>query len=222
MTMKFLTVSSVVLLSASIAAAQDATKVDPTHYKIVFENAAVRVLKISYGAGEKSVMHAHPDALVVPLTATKMKFTTPDGKSEDRDMANESAMYTPAGTHSPSNIGTTRMEALLVEFKTAAPGRATLPASRPGLALNVLAEGPRAMAYRTTAAPDFQEAAGTTHEFDQVVIALGTAQMSLSIDGKPAKTTWARGDVQFIGRGVKHEAKNASGKPVDFVIVAIK
>ena len=46
--------------------------------------------------------------------------------------------------------------------------------------------------------------------------------MSLSIDGKPAKTTWARGDVQFIGRGTPHEAKNTSGKPVEFVIVAIK
>ena len=46
--------------------------------------------------------------------------------------------------------------------------------------------------------------------------------MSLSIDGKPAKTTWARGDVQFIGRGVAHESKNTGGKPVDFIILAIK
>jgi uncharacterized RmlC-like cupin family protein len=46
--------------------------------------------------------------------------------------------------------------------------------------------------------------------------------MALTIDGKAAKTTWARGDVQFIGRGVPHESKNASTKPVDFVIVAIK
>ena len=220
--MKLLMVSSIVVLSASVAVAQDATKADPAHYKVVFENAAVRILKISYGAGEKSVMHSHPDSLVVPLTATKMKFTTPDGKSEDRDMANESAMYAPAGTHSPANMGTARMAAVLVEFKTPAPGTAALPASRPGLALNMLAEGPRAMAYRTTAAPDFQEAPGTTHEYDQVVIALGSAQMSLSIDGKPAKTTWVRGDVQFIGRGAKHESKNNSGKPVDFVIIAIK
>jgi hypothetical protein len=46
--------------------------------------------------------------------------------------------------------------------------------------------------------------------------------MSLAIDGKPVKTTQTRGDVQFIGRGTPHEAKNISGKPVDFVIVAIK
>jgi uncharacterized RmlC-like cupin family protein len=46
--------------------------------------------------------------------------------------------------------------------------------------------------------------------------------MSLSIEGKPAKTTWTRGDVQFIGRGVPHESKNTSGKPADFIIVAVK
>lgn len=71
-----------------------------------------------------------------------------------------------------------------------------------------LAEGPRATAYRSTASATFAEPARTTHDDDQVVIALGPAQRSLSIDGKPAKTTWARGDVQFVGRGVAHEAKH--------------
>jgi len=28
--------------------------------------------------------------------------------------------------------------------------------------------------------------------------------------------------VAFIGRGVPHESKNASGKPLDFIIVTIK
>ena len=90
------------------------------------------------------------------------------------------------------------------------------------MTLKVLAEGPRATAYRSTASASFTEAAGTTHDFDQVVIALSAAQLSLSLDGKPAKTTWARGDAQFIGRGVPHETKTVGGKPVDMVIVAIK
>ena len=90
------------------------------------------------------------------------------------------------------------------------------------MAIKILAEGPRAVVYRATADPTFTEPAGTTHEYDQIVIALGPAQMSLAIDGKPAKTTWRRGDVQFIGRGVSHESKNAGAKPVDFIIVAIK
>jgi uncharacterized RmlC-like cupin family protein len=46
--------------------------------------------------------------------------------------------------------------------------------------------------------------------------------MALSLDGKPAKTDWARGDVQFIGRGVPHGSKNTSGKPIEYVIVSIK
>ena len=54
------------------------------------------------------------------------------------------------------------------------------------------------------------------------MIALGPAQMSLSLDGKPAKTSWVRGEAVFIGRGTAHEAKNNSGKPVDFLIVAIR
>lgn len=215
-------VCSFVALGAVAALAQDPVKVDPAHYKVVLENASVRVLKIDYAPGAKSPMHQHPDSIVIPLTASKVRFTMPDGTTQDSDLASESAMYTPAGTHSPSNIGTGRINALLVEFKGATPGTATLPSARPGMAMKMLAEGPRAVAYRTTADPTFQEPAGTKHDFDQVVIALGASKMSLAIDGKPAKTTWARGDAQFIGRGVAHETKNTGGKPVDFVIVAIR
>ena len=217
-----LPMASIALLWAGAALAQDPVKVDAGHYKVVFENASVRVLKIDYPAGAKSPMHQHPDAIMIPLGDAKVRFGMPDGKSEDRDMASESAMYTPAVTHSPANTGSGRIDGLLVEFKAAAPGTAVLPASRAGMAMTMLAEGPRAMAYRTTADATFQEPAGSKHDYDQVVVALGDAQMSLSIDGKPAKTTWTRGDMQFIGRGVPHEAKNSSGKPVEFVIIAIK
>lgn len=217
-----LSIVSLIVLWSGTALAQDPVKVDPSHYKPLLENASVRVLKIDYPVGAKSKMHQHPDAIVIPLTAAKIRFSLPDGKSEDSDMVNESAMYSPAGTHSPANVGTGPMEGILVEFKTPAPGTAKLPASREGMAMKVLAEGPRAMAYRVTADPTFQEPAGTKHDYDQLVIALAPSQMSLTIDGKPAKTKWARGDVQFIGRGVAHESKNTNAKPIDFVIVAIK
>jgi hypothetical protein len=212
----------VVLLWSGPAFAQDPVKVDAGHYKVVIDNPSVRVLKISYPAGDKSPMHEHPEAIVVPLAPSKVMFTLPDGKTQESDLANEVAQYMPAGTHSPANVGTGPVDALLIEFKAATPGTAAVPATREGLAMKMLAEGPHAVAYRTTASPTFQEPAGTKHDYDQVVIALSDAEMSLSIDGKPAKTKWARGDAQFIGRGVGHESKNATGKPVDFVIVAVK
>ena len=213
---------SLVVLSSAAALAQDALKADPAHYKVVFENASVRVLRINYAPGAKSKMHQHPDAIVIPMNDSKVRFTMADGKAEERDMAAGSAMYTPAVTHTPENIGKGPIDGILVEFKAPAAGTAALPTTRPNMAMKVLAEGPRATAFQSTADPTFQEPAGSKHEYDQIVIALGPAKMSLSIDGKPAKTEWARGDVQFIGRGVPHESKNASGKPVDFVIIGVK
>jgi len=202
--------------------AQDPVKVDPGHYKVLINNAVVRVLKISVAPGEKTPMHSHPDAILVPLDSGKARFTMPDGKTEDGELAKEVAAYTPASTHSGINVGTTKVDAILVEFKAKTAGTATLPTSRPGMTQTVLADSPRATAWRTTATPAFSEAAGTTHEYDQVVIALGAGDISLTVEGQPTRTKWQRGDVQFIGRGVKHEAKNAGGQPIDFVIVGIK
>ena len=127
---KVLPMVSLVLLWSGTALAQDAVKADPAHYTVILENPSVRVLKIAYPAGGKSVMHQHPDTIVIPLAASKVRFTMPDGKSEEADLANESAMYAPAVTHNPTNIGTGPIDAVLVEFKSAAPGTATLPASR--------------------------------------------------------------------------------------------
>ena len=211
-----------VLLSAAIVVAQDAVKVDPTHYKVVVDNPSVRVLTITYAPGAKSVMHQHPDSMVVPLVDSKVTFTTPDGKTRDLELAKESATYSPAETHNPANVGKTPVEAVLIEFKTPSPGTAAIPTDRENMAMKVLAESPRAVAYRVTADPKFQEPAGSKHDYDQVVIALGPAQMSLSVDGKPAKTSWKRGDVVFIGRGTPHESKNAGTASTDFIIVAIK
>ena len=219
---RLLPVAALVLLWSGGVSAQDPLKADPGHYKVVFENASVRVLRIAYPAGAKSAMHSHPDAIMIPLGNAKGQFTMPDGKKEDREMINEVALYTPAATHNPANVGTTPLDGLLIEFKTPKPGTAALPASRPGMAMKILAEGPRAMAYRSTAEPSFSEPAGSKHDYDQIVVALSAAKMSVALDGKPAKTSWARGDVQFIGRGVPHESKNNEGKPVDFIIVAIK
>ena len=210
------------LLSPVAVQAQDPVKVDPTHYKVVFENASVRVLKISYPVGGKSVPHAHPDAMVVALGPSTVQMAMADGKIEKSDLARESAMFTPAGTHTPTNVGKTPVDALLIEFKTAAPGKATIPTSRENMTIKVLADSPRAVAYRVTATPSFSEPAGTKHEYDQIVISLGDSKMSLSIDGKPPKASWSRGDAVFIGRGVAHESKNGNSAPVDFIIVAIR
>jgi len=106
------------LLSAIPAQAQDAVKVDPKHYKVEFENDQVRVLRISYGPGEKSVMHEHPANVAVFLTDGQVKFTRPDGKSEEVPAKAGKTDWGAGEKHLPENVGDKPFELILVELKS--------------------------------------------------------------------------------------------------------
>jgi len=210
-----------VCLAATTAFAQDPVTVNPKNYHIVVDNPQVRVLHVIVGPGEKTVMHEHPDNATVLLTDGKITFTGADGKSETRETKAGQAMWSGPQKHMGTNAGTTALEAIVVELKGTAAPKAVLPASRPNIARTTLLENPRADVFKFTADAAFKEAPGTTHDYDQVLIALAPTAISLDVDGK-TKTTWKRGDVAFIGRGQKHQAQNTSGKPQDMVVVAIK
>jgi quercetin dioxygenase-like cupin family protein len=105
---------------SAVVFSQDAVKVDPAHYKVEFENAQVRVLRVHYGAHEKSVMHSHPNAVAVFLNDGKIKFTFPDGKTQDADGKAGQAQYTPAQVHNPENTGDTPFDVIVVELKNGA------------------------------------------------------------------------------------------------------
>ncbi len=112
-----LTVLFAVTSFAGKSFAQDATKADPKHYKVEFENDKIRVLRITYGPGEKSVMHEHPDAFAVFLTDEQGKFTLPDGKTIETAQKAGTTMWTPAGKHLPENTGKKPFELILMELK---------------------------------------------------------------------------------------------------------
>jgi quercetin dioxygenase-like cupin family protein len=116
-----LLVPLVLLFGVQFAPAQDPVKVDAKHYKVEFENDQVRVLRIKYGPGEKSVMHDHPDSTAVFLTEHQVKFAYPDGKSEQVDAKGGETRWTKGGKHLPENLGTKPFELILVELKTKSP-----------------------------------------------------------------------------------------------------
>lgn len=107
----------VLLFAAAPAVAQDAVKADPKHYKVEVENAHVRVLRISYGPHEKSVMHRHPSGVAVFLTGANVKFTYPDGRTEIVQTKAGQTMFNEPGTHLPENVGDAPFELILVELK---------------------------------------------------------------------------------------------------------
>lgn len=98
--------------------AQDPVKVDPKHYKVEFENDDVRVLRVTYEPGEKSVMHEHPGTVAVFLNGQRVKFTYPDGKTEEMMAKTGEARWNDAVTHLPENMGKQRMELILIEQKS--------------------------------------------------------------------------------------------------------
>jgi quercetin dioxygenase-like cupin family protein len=97
--------------------AQDPVKVDSKHYKVEFENDQVRVLRITYGPHEKSVMHEHPANVAVFLTEGQGRFTLADGKTQDVPIKAGTTKWDGGGKHLPENIGDKPFELVVVELK---------------------------------------------------------------------------------------------------------
>ncbi len=94
----------------------DPARADSKHYTVEFENDKVRVLRIRYGAREKSVMHGHPESISVFLNDCKAKFTYPDGKSETFEAKAGQVVHMDAFEHDPENLGGA-LELIQIEFK---------------------------------------------------------------------------------------------------------
>jgi hypothetical protein len=111
---------------APVVLAQDAAKVDAAHYTVISDNARVRILKAHYGPHEKSVMHSHPDAVAVFLTDGNVRFTFPDGKTQDSVVTAGTARYTPHTVHMPENLSDKDMEVIVIELKPHAMAMGTM------------------------------------------------------------------------------------------------
>ena len=114
---KLVLAAAALAASATLVLAQDAVKVDPKHYKVEFENDQIRVLRINYAPGEKSVMHSHPPNFAVFLTDGHAKFTLPDGKTVDAPVKAGTTQWDPGGKHLPENVGDKPFEVIVVEMK---------------------------------------------------------------------------------------------------------
>lgn len=106
------------LLFAPAIMAQDPVKEDPSHYKVEMENDEVRVLRINYGPGEKSVMHEHPKGVVVFLTDSKVDFTLPGDKNMSMQGKEGEVIWTDGDKHMPKNSNNKALEAIQIEFKS--------------------------------------------------------------------------------------------------------
>ena len=99
-------------------AERDAVQADPKHYTVEAEDDRVRVLRIRYGGGEKSVLHSHPASVVVFLSDARVRFTDEAGKAEELEGKAGDAVLLPATTHLPENLTGELLEVIQVELKS--------------------------------------------------------------------------------------------------------
>jgi hypothetical protein len=104
------------LAQRGAATLPDAVTADPKHYTVSFENEVVRLLRVRYGAGEKSVMHRHPASCAVFLTDQTFNFTLPDGTTEPASVPEDALGCSDANVHLPQNIARDA-EFIMIEFK---------------------------------------------------------------------------------------------------------
>ena len=110
-------VALLVLFFYAVAFAQDPTKVEPTHYKLAFENEYVQVVDVHYGAHEKSSLHAHPGGVVVVLTSGHLKFTDENGKTQEVFAKPGESRWFPPFKHKVENLGSTSYNAVYIGIK---------------------------------------------------------------------------------------------------------
>ncbi len=111
--------------AASTANAQDPVKVDPENYKVLYEDADVRVLRYDDVPGHVVPKHTHPYPYrVYVITNATREFRSLDDKGEEcqksatptKLFANDELVRGPV-THCEANVGTTPTHLIIFEFK---------------------------------------------------------------------------------------------------------
>src|ERR1035438_6736662 len=65
---------------------RDIVRIAPTHVRVDFENDSTRVLRLSLAVGETISTHDDRAGVLVCLAACRIRFTTPDGQTQDVEL----------------------------------------------------------------------------------------------------------------------------------------
>jgi hypothetical protein len=97
----------------------DGTRVAPEVYRVMLDNAVVRVVEMRLPAGQRTRVHRQAArTLLVPLTAARVRIATTGGRFQEIALAARVPRWT-ADTeeHSVENSGSTELRAIVVELK---------------------------------------------------------------------------------------------------------
>lgn len=200
--------------------AQDPVAVDGKHYKVEFENATVRVLRVHYGAKQKSVMHEHPDAVAVSLGDMRGRFTLANGKKQIRTFRTGQVRWTPAETHLPENLNNKPFDVILVELKGGANGAEGNAAKDDPKHHKIELENDRVRVLRTRLAPG-EKTRMHSHPDNVVVFLTNSRFKSTTADGKTTNTHRKAGEVMWSD-AMRHQTVNSGTTPGESIVIELK
>lgn len=94
----------------------DPVVTNPNHYRVIFENDAVRVLEYHDHPGDQTTPHEHPDSVMYSLSTIRRRLISGDAE-RDVEIPVGTAVWVPAQQHSGKNIGDTPTHSIFVELK---------------------------------------------------------------------------------------------------------
>ena len=96
---------------------RDIVRVAPTHVRVDFENDRTRVLRLTLAAGETIPLHDDRAGVLVCIAACRLRFTTPDGKTQDVELKAGEARWMPDARRVTRNLADGPVEMLYIESK---------------------------------------------------------------------------------------------------------
>jgi beta-alanine degradation protein BauB len=208
---------------AASATAQDPAKVAPDLYKVRLENAKVRVLEVSGKAGQKAVMHSHPDYVVYSLGDGSVKFTDAKGATAEAPMQAGQTMWRGAESHASDVLSD--FHVLLFELKGKKGMKPAKAATDDAVSADpehykVLLDNERVRVLEFRGAPGNKTPMHShpnyvTYSFDG-----GTSTFTYP-KGKPAEAVTPAGDVRWH-KAETHAGQNTGQTELHVLIVEIK
>jgi hypothetical protein len=124
MTLRTIAIAVVLLgfSAGTVLAAEDIVAAHPKNVKVEFENAQVRVMRVTLAPHEKLDLHVVRDLVNVPLTDYTVLHTGPDGKPKEFPRKMGKPEWVPGGERDVE-AGDKPVESILVEIKTPAPAK---------------------------------------------------------------------------------------------------
>jgi hypothetical protein len=95
----------------------DPVQTDGDKYRVLLDNAEVRVLRYADRPGEKTHLHHHPCFVLYALGPFERRLTFADGTQKVREFRAGEVTFMPEQTHIGENVGEAPTDALLVELK---------------------------------------------------------------------------------------------------------